>query len=457
MSRPYHHALKSGASVENFNISRTLGVGGFGITYQAYDEHLERDVALKEYFPSSLALRADDGLSINPREPDDRANYEYGLERFLDEAKTLAKFDHPNIVRVTQFLKRNNTAYLVMNYEQGESLQLQLKKQVTIDQHRLIEIVMDLFRGLQVVHYKQFLHRDIKPGNILICGDGRPVLLDFGSARQAVQDREMTAIITPGYAPFEQYFGKQNQGAWTDLYAIGATMFHCLTGLKPTPALDRMNQLKQGQDDPVVKVIDYANLSCSRELVDFMLALMAPEVEARPQSAADALAICQQIKDKLQAQGGGEIDWDPQFLQAVEQVLRDKQVVNAHELVEQAKVHAHSVNGMANELAANMSSDEDRTEFMEKTQLLTRVVEPEEEHSYADATADLPLYEILRRTETLLASIIGPTAREQVAAVARKAETREDFYRQILGRLGDPGSKREFIAGVRVFDRSIDL
>ena len=456
MSRPYHHALKAGTSVDNFSISRTLGVGGFGITYQAYDEHLERDVALKEYFPSSLALRAQDGLTINPRDEGDIANYEYGLERFLDEAKTLARFDHPNIVRVTQFLKHNNTAYLVMNYEQGESLQLQLRKQVTIDQYRLLEIVMDLLRGLQVVHDKQFLHRDIKPGNIFICNDGRPVLLDFGSARQAVQDREMTAIITPGYAPYEQYFGKQDQGPWTDLYAIGATMFHCLTGLKPTPALDRAGQLKQGQDDPIVKVIESANLSCRQELVDFMLALMAPEPDTRPQSAADALVLCQQVMDQLGAEEQEDIDWDPRFLQAVEQVLKDKQVANAHALVEQARKHAHSVNEIANELAANMASDEDRTEFMEKTQLLTRI-EPAEEHSYADSTADLPLYEILRRTETLLASIIGPAAREQVAAVARKAETREDFYREILRRLEDPGSEQEFIAGVKAFDRSVDL
>lgn len=455
MSKLYHHALKAGTNIGNFRITRILGVGGFGITYEAHDEDLERDVAIKEYFPSTLALRDADGLTISPRDEADADDYEFGLGRFLDEAKTLAKFNQPNIVRVTQFLKLNNTAYLIMDYERGESLYLQLKKQVTMDEIRVLEIVMALLEGLQVVHAKQFLHRDIKPANIFICRDGRPVLLDFGSARQAVQGREMTAMVTPGYAPHEQYFSKE-QGPWTDLYAIGATMFNCLTGVKPCQALQRQKMVKAGEEDPIKQVLAQANVTCSQAVMDFMLKLMEVQTTDRLQSAALALAECRQIWDDMVAEDALAIDWDDNFLEAVEKVLLDKQVGNAHELVEEAQKNAHSLREIAGRLAENMDTDEDKTEFFEKTVLLVEPA-PVEEHSYADATSTLPLYEVLRLTQTLLATIIGPEANGRVASVARKAGTREDFYAQLLAQLPDDENRQEFIAGVKAFDKQVEF
>jgi len=455
MTKLYHHALKAGTTIANFTITRILGVGGFGITYQAYDEDLERDVAIKEYFPSSLALRGDDGLTIAPRGEDDAENYAYGLNQFLAEAKTLAKFNQPNIVRVTQFLKLNNTAYLIMNYEEGESLSLRLKKQVTLDERQLMEIIMALLEGLQAVHAKQFLHRDIKPANIFICHDERPVLLDFGSARLAVQDREMTAIVTPGYAPQEQYYKKHAQGAWTDLYAIGATMFHCITGVKPYPALDRANKLRAGED-PIRQTLEEANDSCSKATIDYVLRLMEPDATNRPQTAELALAECRQVWDELVAGDTEEITWDADFLEAVEKVLVDKHVSHAHELLEQAQKNAHSVREMANRLAENIDTDKDKMEFLEKTVLLARPPAADE-HSYTDETSVLPLYEVLRHTQTLLATIIGPEAKSRVTAVARKAETRVDFYRQLIEQLTEEEHRQEFIAGVKMFDKQVVL
>ena len=445
----YHHALRPGTQIANFKISRILGVGGFGITYQALDQNLDREVAIKEYFPSSLALRDDDGLAIKARSGDDQEQYQYGLDRFLDEGKTLAKFRQPNIVRVTQFLQENNTAYLIMDFEEGEPLNRQLKKQVTLEERQIIDIVMPLLEGLKVVHEMQFLHRDIKPANIFICKDGRPVLLDFGSARQAVQDREMTAIVTPGYAPYEQYFKKQKQGPWTDLYAVGATMFYCLTGIKPTPALDRAGEIKKGHKDPVYALLEHGAGKASDEFKQIILNLMQREPEERPQSATEVLEEMQLCNQALGE--APEIEWDDDFLAAVEQVLRDKQVANAHDVVDKASKSAHNAEEIADLLAGQLATEQDKTELMEKTVLFAN--QPaDEQTSFVDPDASLPLYEILRRTRVLLATMIGPDAENWVASVAREAETREDFYRQLLEKLGDESLRKEFQAGVNEFD-----
>lgn len=453
MSTKYHHALKPGSVISNFRITSLLGVGGFGITYQAFDENLERDVAIKEFFPSSLALRDDDGLTITTRFDSDRESYDYGLQRFLDEAKTLAKFQHPSIVRVSQFIKANGTAYFVMDYEAGESLYLRLKKQVTMDERECLDMVVPLLEGLAEVHEQNYLHRDIKPGNIFMCNDGRPVLLDFGSARQAIQDREMTAIVSPGYAPYEQYFSKQNQGPWTDLYAIGATLFLAITGIKPTPALDRMNEIKRGKADPIELLMEQANVEISPEFQQVLFNLLAPKPEKRPQSAVDVL---QDFKSMCRAHDDDEIQWDDDFLKAVEAVLKEKKVRRAHSLVDKASKKAHSVNEIAGMLAESMKSDDDKTEIREKTVLLANQPQ-QEKQSYADPSAALPLFEILRRTQLVLASIIGPDAEHRVAAVARKAETREDFYKLLLDDLHDKSLRQEFILGVREFDTAVEL
>ena len=168
MADPYPaEVLNSGATVDNYRIDSVLGVGGFGVTYKAFDQQLERTVAVKEYFPSGLAYRAEDGTTLRARTASGEEHYEYGLNRFLDEARTLAKFQHPSIVRVSRFIETNGTAYLVMDFEEGETLEATIIRVGRVDAHQVFALAVHILRGLGAVHDKQYLHRDIKPANVL--------------------------------------------------------------------------------------------------------------------------------------------------------------------------------------------------------------------------------------------------------------------------------------------------
>ena len=217
-----------------YTVKGILGQGGFGITYLAYDNNLDRDVAIKEYMPREIASRQTD-MTIRPVDAETTESLKTGLGRFIKEARTLSKFDHPNIVRVHTVFEHNNTAYMVMSYEQGRSF-VEILKQGQPSEEELMDIIMPLLDGLEVMHSRGFIHRDIKPANIFIRQDGTPVLLDFGSARQAMgeETKTLTKFVTPGYAPFEQYYGKSDmQGPWTDIYSLGATVFRSITGDPP--------------------------------------------------------------------------------------------------------------------------------------------------------------------------------------------------------------------------------
>ena len=200
----YRNALPLETSLLEYRLEGVLGAGGFGITYLALDTHLEKQVAIKEYLPTDLAMRALDG-SVVPVATEHEHDYQWGLERFIQEARTLARFSHPHIVRVIRYFEANGTGYMVMDYEKGESLNQLLRHSAPPDEPRLRAILMPLLDGLQAVHEAGFLHRDIKPSNIFLREAGGPVLLDFGAARAAVggATRSMTAVLTPGYAPLE--------------------------------------------------------------------------------------------------------------------------------------------------------------------------------------------------------------------------------------------------------------
>lgn len=228
------HSLPEGYQLQGFTIKKVLGQGGFGITYLAYDNNLERDVAIKEYMPRDIATRVSD-MTIRPSDDSTTESLQWGLERFVKEARTLSKFDHPNIVRVHTVFEANNTAYMVMSYEKGKSF-LEILKDGQPDEEELLDIILPLLDGLELMHKKGFIHRDIKPANIFIRDNGTPVLLDFGSARQAMgeETKTLTKFVTPGYAPFEQYYGKSDmQGPWTDIYSLGATLYRVITGDPP--------------------------------------------------------------------------------------------------------------------------------------------------------------------------------------------------------------------------------
>ena len=242
MSAPqYRNALPPQTVLHEYRIEQVLGAGGFGTTYLARDTHLDRLVAIKEYLPAELAHRAAGG-EVQALSTAREADYRWGLERFLQEARTLAKFSHPNIVRVVRYFEANGTAYMVMDYERGEPLKNLLSSKTRLPEADLRRLAPPLLDGLAAVHAAGFLHRDIKPDNIFVRADGTPVLIDFGAARQALggETRSLTAILTPGYAPLEQYSPDGKQGPWTDLYAFGGVLYRAVTGSNPPDAVTRM-------------------------------------------------------------------------------------------------------------------------------------------------------------------------------------------------------------------------
>ena len=237
----YRNSLQLNSMLLEYRLESILGAGGFGMTYLGWDTNLEKKVAIKEYLPVELATRALDG-SVVPINTGTAHDYKWGLDRFLQEARLLAKFTNPYIVAVNRYFEANGTAYMVMNYESGVSFSQLLKSNPQPDETLLRGILLPLLDGLHAVHEAGFLHRDIKPSNIFIRDTGAPLLIDFGSARLAVSSaaRTMTSVLTPGYAPLEQYSSDGNQGPWTDIYSMAAVMYRAVVGDNPPDVVTRL-------------------------------------------------------------------------------------------------------------------------------------------------------------------------------------------------------------------------
>lgn len=282
----YLQALPAGYQLQEYTITRTLGQGGFGITYAARDNHLDSVVAIKEYLPSDKAVRTD-GSSISAKSARDKLDFEWGLKRFLTEAKTLARFDHPNIVKIFRFFEQNGTGYMVMEFVQGQTLDQALKHSGTLTEAQIRQWLWPIVDGLRRVHEAGFLHRDIKPQNIMLRSNGSPVLLDFGAARAASLDRTtaMTAIMTPGFAPLEQYQTSGDQGPWTDIYALGAVLHCCITGKRPPDVMDRVT------DDPVEAFLRHYAGPYSSSLIEGTCAALSMSSQVRPQDLSQWVAL----------------------------------------------------------------------------------------------------------------------------------------------------------------------
>lgn len=279
------NSLPPGYKLHWYLIKDVLGQGGFGITYLAEDTNLNHLVAIKEFLPVEMAVREGDS-SIHPVSSEQGENFQWGLERFISEAQTLARFRHDNIVRVFTVFSENNTAYMIMEYEKGRGLHEILKTKGRLSEQEALDIMLPVLDGLERVHAAGFIHRDIKPPNIFIREDGSPVLLDFGSARQSLGEhtRTLTTIVSPGYAPFEQYVSKSDkQGPWTDIYGLGATMYRAITGVSPPNAVDRSEAILHTGKDIYVPAVDICDEGYSELLLHAIDHAMAFKADDRPQ------------------------------------------------------------------------------------------------------------------------------------------------------------------------------
>ena len=284
-------ALKIGSRLLEFEITGLIGEGGFGVVYRAFDHALRREVALKEYLPAALAVRRDDAVSVRSAQHD--ATFQCGLRSFINEARLLAQFDHPALVKVHRVWEANGTAYMVMPLCAGQTLKVTRVEMTQPPDEDWIRGLLDpLLDALEVIHRAGCLHRDIAPDNIMLPAPGRPVLLDFGAARRVIAEmtQALTVILKPGYAPIEQYaeLPSARQGAWTDLYALGAVL-HCLiTGRAPPPAVSRVIE------DSCPTLATVAAGRYSQALLCGIDRCLAVKSADRPQSVAELRALIAQ-------------------------------------------------------------------------------------------------------------------------------------------------------------------
>jgi serine/threonine protein kinase len=231
---------------DRYILGKVLGVGGFGITYIGFDPKLEVKLAVKEYFPRHISARAQGKMELNPYEGDSFEKFRHGLKYFLREVKTAAKFEHhPNVVAVKDYFEENNTAYMVMSYIDGNPLDKFLEKSGGRISYKIaLKIALPIMDALEKIHAKNLLHRDISPDNIYMASNGVPMLIDFGASRytETDQSQSMTLTLKEGYAPLEQYSKNGDQGPWTDVYALSATIYHSITGKTPPAAMERLPQ-----------------------------------------------------------------------------------------------------------------------------------------------------------------------------------------------------------------------
>ena len=302
------HALPAGYKLNEYRLERILGSGGFGITYYAWDENLNKPVAIKEYLPSDFAVRAD-GTSVRPKSDGDAGDYQWGLERFLDEARALARFDHPHLNQVYRFFEDNGTAYLVLDYIEGETLAQMLSREGRLSEAPLRRLLGELLSGLEEVHSAGYVHRDVKPGNIMFRADGSAVLLDFGAARQVIgaKLKSVTAIHTPGYAPVEQYDQKADDvGAWSDIYALGMVAYRCVSGIGESGLIDAVTRSRLERKGELEKDMKPAVVVGKGRYAEALLAAIDWAIKIDETGRPQSVAAMRSAIDSAKAVGASE-------------------------------------------------------------------------------------------------------------------------------------------------------
>jgi len=458
------NALPRGYALHEYRIESVLGAGGFGLTYLATDSNLSLKVALKEYLPSDFAARNEDS-TVQPKPGEAAESFQWGLQRFMSEAKTLASFRHPNIVRVMRFFEANRTGYMVMEFVEGKPLPDWIGPRRPLPQQTLQALVAPLLDGLEVIHKAGYLHRDIKPANIFMREDGSPVLLDFGSARELKGgNQELTAVVSPGYAPLEQYHTHGRQGAWSDLYAFGGVMYWMLTGNKPVEAAARV---RQDIMPPAVKAAE--GRGYAPEFLSTVDWALKPNDEERPQSVAEfkrRLAGMQPASDRTvpaaslektviagAASAGGMTGLTGVVLDR-EQVKRVESDMARHigpiaaVVVRNAAKKALSIPALAEAVAGEIADEKARAAFIKKFTSGETATQPPSgaTQKVPDATISQKFTaEMLHRAETALAQHIGAIAKVVVKRAAAKARDESELYLLISDEIKDPGERKSFI------------
>ena len=471
-------ALPQGYELQEYRIESTLGVGGFGLTYLATDTNLNVKIALKEYLPGDLAQRAAD-QSISPKSNDAVETFKWGLERFLDESRTLASFKHPNIVRVMRFFQANKTAYMVMEFVAGLPLSDWVKSRRPVDEAAARGMLLPLLDGLGVVHGSGFLHRDVKPGNIFMREDGSPVLLDFGSARAT--GGELTAIVTPGYAPLEQYHTTGNQGPWSDIYALGGVLYWLVTGSKPVDAAAR---IRNDPMTPAIKAGDRNRYSDALlTSIDWML---IPAEDQRPQSVAEILAVLQdnsqakervaeitqrldQVTTQVRTASAPPSNTSPQsateLFGGMTGVVLDREVLKKIEveltkhigpiapvMMRSAAKKALSITQLLGIVAKEIEDDAARALFVRRfanADTSSPVSQPSRPSGQTQIATTLAAQRFdtatLSKAEAALSQYLGPLARVVVKRAAMKARDESELYLLIADEIEDKAERKIFI------------
>jgi serine/threonine protein kinase len=381
---------------------------------------------------------------------------------------------------VTRYLEANGTAYFVMDYEEGEPLSQRLQRLVSLDERTCIQIVLPVLRGLRAVHARNILHRDIKPANIYLRRDDSPVLLDFGAAREAfgVHSRHITSMVTHGYAPFEQYSPNGKLGPWTDLYALGATIYHCATGVPPPAAPERIAAMQDGTDDVVHKVCAQLVGRFSPGFLDMVRKMLAPQAGQRPQETGIVLEAFEALQKsattvfvptslatvKLSDGDAAQDDWKPEVLQAIEATLEMYIGPLAHILVRKMSGSARNIEQLSEQLSRYIPSVTKRQEFLSSTRQAittgsaqrpapplvmpaTSTATPVSKPTTGGVSSFDP--ETLAGIERALAAQLGPLARVLVRKAAREAATLEELHQHLASELPDDRQRRDFLAAVR--------
>lgn len=471
-------ALPSGYALHEYRIESVLGVGGFGLTYLATDANLNLRVAVKEYLPGEFAERNADS-SVAPRSVSVQESFQWGLQRFMDEARTLASFRHPNIVRVMRFFEANATGYMVMEFVEGRSLVDWIATRRPLMRDTLLSLCIPLLDGLEAIHKSGYLHRDIKPANIFIREDGSPVLLDFGSAReQSDGNRELTAVVTPGYAPLEQYHSHGKQGPWSDLYAFGGVMYWMITGRKPVEAAARVRHDvmpaasecgdRSVYGDALLQAVDWAlnpdEDKRPQDVTGLKAALTGGGITtlvAAVHEDSDKTMVVQRVNAVAtptapEASGLTGMALDRALLQQVEAALAKHIGPIAAIVLRKAAKTSVTIEGLCETVGKEIADEKARAGFVKQFQQpssrpvsqpvsgRTGLAQPPSVEALLSISQKFTP-EVLAQAETEMAQHIGAIAKVVVKRAAAKARDVTELYLLIADEIKDPAEKKAFI------------